>query len=66
MEEDREVPEESLRHFFKAIECSWSVHSVVEESAWQQIHRARTGGFEIRCLERKTRLVGTCWNLPDR
>ena len=55
VEEDREVPEESLRHFFKAIECSWSVHSVVEESARQQIHRARTGGFEIRCLERKTR-----------
>ena len=50
VEEDREVPEESLRHFCKAIECPWSVHSVVEESARQQIHRARTGGFEIRCL----------------
>ena len=35
VEEDREVPEESLRHFFKAIECLRSVHSVVEESARQ-------------------------------
>ena len=46
VEEDREVPGKVSGTFL----IHRKIHSIAEGPAWQQIHRTRTGGLEIRCL----------------